>query len=164
MIKRIYNFPSFLMKAFWRRSITTQVEWDCRKTSSIFSKNLCLGSRQNGRLPTDHIQETKVNIRQVWLAVVYVNKKIIRKQRWTQGTKIAHPHYQYAVGGLLGNFSVNFLLITPPVLFLPLTSVPSLLPFFLLIAANYSLYNYKQKLSWQSFTKWERKGAIPELY
>jgi len=51
------------------------------------------------------------------------------------------------VGGLIGNFSVNYLLIAPPVLFLPLTSAPSRLPLFLLIAANYSLHNSKQKLS-----------------
>lgn len=54
------------------------------------------------------------------------------------------------MGDLLGNFSVNFLVISPSVLFLPRTRSSSLLP---LIAANYSLYNYKQKWGWQEFYK-----------
>lgn len=62
------------------------------------------------------------------------------------------------MGGLLGNFTVNFLVITPSVLFLPLTSAPSFLSTSSCQLYN-SLYNYKQKLSWQEFYKAGVKGS-----
>lgn len=84
-------------------------------------------------------------------------KKVIRKQRWSQRSKIVHRHNQYNMGDLLGNFSVNLLSSLLQCYFSYLLVHIS---FFPLIAANYSLNNYKQKWGWQEFYKAGMKGSF----